>query len=41
MSERIAAVYRWATMGGVERVLLNRAEAFRDDTLSLRRGTDI
>jgi len=27
--ERVAAVYRWATMGGVERVLINRALAFR------------
>lgn len=28
MIDRIAFVYCWATMGGVERVLLNRAEAF-------------
>jgi len=29
MLKRVAYVYKWATMGGVERVLLNRAEAFK------------
>lgn len=29
MFKRVAYVYKWATMGGVERVLLNRAEAFK------------
>jgi hypothetical protein len=29
MNDRTIFVYCWATMGGVERVLLNRAEAFK------------
>lgn len=29
MHAKIAYVYQWATFGGVERVLINRAEAFR------------
>jgi glycosyltransferase involved in cell wall biosynthesis len=28
MTKRILVVYRWATLGGVERILLNRARAF-------------
>ncbi len=31
MSLRVCFVYQWATYGGVERVFLNRAQAFRDN----------
>lgn len=36
MLERIAYIYKWATMGGVERVLLNRAEAFKRHKYPIR-----
>ncbi|MCL2391240.1 MAG: glycosyltransferase [Oscillospiraceae bacterium] len=34
--ERILYVYQWATMGGVERVFLNRARAFKQHGLKIR-----
>ncbi|GAB1594602.1 glycosyltransferase [Lysobacter claricitrinus] len=35
MSVRVCFAYRWATYGGVERVFLNRAQAFRDAGLDV------
>lgn len=32
---RILYVYKWATMGGVERVFLNRAHAFKENEVSI------
>lgn len=33
---RVLSVYKWATMGGVERVLLNRAHAFKSGNLPIK-----
>lgn len=35
MSHRVCFVYQWATYGGVERVFLNRAQAFADEGLDV------
>lgn len=34
--KRVLSVYKWATMGGVERVLLNRAHAIQEADLNIQ-----
>ena len=36
MTKKILYVYKWATMGGVERVILNRALAFKEANYSIK-----